>query len=73
MIVGYCICSECGYTDNKFNWHTYFICPVCGCNKYNKPNLWGEFSEGNVSGEGNISKEEGGVDRSMLDVNDDNW
>ena len=42
LVIGYCICANCRYTDNKFNWHTYFQCPVCGCSRYTKPDLWGE-------------------------------
>jgi len=45
LVIGYCICSQCGYTDNKFNWHTYFRCPNCGSTHYVKPDLWGENNE----------------------------
>ena len=34
--IGFCICANCGWTDNKFNWHTYFKCPECGSNEYVK-------------------------------------
>lgn len=36
LIIGFCICANCGYTDGKFNWHTYFKCPECGCKEYCK-------------------------------------
>ena len=45
LVIGYCICANCGWTNNKFNWHTYFKCPECGCEKYVKEDLWGEKYE----------------------------
>lgn len=42
LVIGYCICAKCGWTNNKFNWHTSFNCPVCGSHNYVKPDLWGE-------------------------------
>ena len=46
LVVGYCICASCGWTDNKFNWHTYFKCPSCGSLQYVKPDLWGDLLYG---------------------------
>ena len=34
LVIGFCTCANCGYTDNKFNWHTFFKCPECGCRDY---------------------------------------
>ena len=36
MIIGYCKCAKCGWTDGKFNWHVLFKCPNCGCREYKK-------------------------------------
>lgn len=45
LVIGYCICKNCGWSNNKFNWHTYFRCPKCGSIEYVKPDLWGECDE----------------------------
>lgn len=45
LVVGYCICKNCGWSNNKFNWHTYFKCPECGSIEYVKPDLWGEYKD----------------------------
>lgn len=42
LVIGYCICAKCGWTNNKFNWHTYFKCENCGSTEYVKEDLWGE-------------------------------
>ena len=36
LIIGFCSCAECGWTNGKFNWHTYFKCPVCGSKEFRK-------------------------------------
>ena len=36
LVIGFCKCANCGWTDNKFNWHTQFKCPKCGCREYQK-------------------------------------
>ena len=36
LVIGFCKCAKCGWTDNKFNWHTYFVCPECGSRDYTK-------------------------------------
>lgn len=51
LIVGYCICADCGWTDNKFNWHTYFVCPQCGSTEYVKQDLWGDLVYGETNDE----------------------
>ena len=43
LVIGFCKCANCGWTDNKFNWHTYFKCPECGGREYVKENFWGEL------------------------------
>lgn len=48
LVIGYCICANCGWTDNKFNWHTYFKCPCCGSLQYVKPDLWGDLLYGGI-------------------------
>ena len=45
LIVGFCICAKCGWTNNKFNWHTFFKCPECGSSEYVKENIWYEETE----------------------------
>lgn len=42
LMIGFCKCAACGYTDNKFNWHTYFRCPECGCKEYVKEDINGQ-------------------------------
>lgn len=45
LVIGFCICRNCGWTSGKFNWHTYFRCPECGCKEYIKPferSCWNE-------------------------------
>lgn len=34
LIIGFCKCANCGWSDGKFNWHTYFKCPECGSKEY---------------------------------------
>lgn len=51
LIIGYCICADCGWTDNKFNWHTYFVCPLCGSTQYVKQDLWGDLVYGGINRE----------------------
>lgn len=36
LVIGFCSCKNCGWTSGKFNWHTYFKCPECGCKEYIK-------------------------------------
>lgn len=36
LVIGFCKCKKCGWTDGKFNWHTYFVCPECKCREYIK-------------------------------------
>lgn len=36
LVIGFCTCAKCGWTSGKFNWHTYFKCPECGCKEYIK-------------------------------------
>lgn len=36
LIIGFCTCKKCGWTNNKFNWHTFFKCPECGSYEYVK-------------------------------------
>ena len=36
LVIGFCRCAYCGWTDGKFNWHTYFKCPECGSRQYIK-------------------------------------
>lgn len=36
LVIGFCKCKKCGWTDNKYNWHTFFRCPECGCREYIK-------------------------------------
>ncbi len=51
LVIGFCKCAKCGWTDNKYNWHTYFKCKNCGSVEYVKEDLWPEESEnGNRQG-----------------------
>lgn len=45
LVIGFCVCKNCGWSSGKFNWHTYFKCPECGCEEYVKENIWGEYDE----------------------------
>ena len=36
LVIGFCRCKNCGWSNGKFNWHTYFKCPECGCREYEK-------------------------------------
>lgn len=40
LVIGFCTCANCGWTSGKFNWHTYFKCPECGCKEYVKERLY---------------------------------
>lgn len=43
LVIGFCICKNCGWTSGRFNWHTYFKCPECGCREYIKErSVWNE-------------------------------
>ena len=56
LMIGFCKCAKCGYTDNKFNWHTYFICPECGCKEYVKEDLFNEQARFKSSDEENVGE-----------------
>lgn len=53
LVVGFCTCANCGWTDNKFNWHTYFKCPECGCKEYVKEDYFNEQIKSETVGEDN--------------------
>jgi len=40
LVIGFCKCADCGWTNNKFNWHTYFTCPECGSHRYSKEGIY---------------------------------
>lgn len=61
LVIGFCACAKCGWTDGKFNWHTFFKCPQCGCNEFIKEDY-------NVP-KGNENTERIGMDNHD-DVND---
>lgn len=51
LVIGFCICKKCGWSDNKFNWHTYFKCPECGCCEYVKEKPEHEKKESDIKQE----------------------
>lgn len=51
LVIGFCKCANCGWTDNKFNWHTYFKCPECGCKEYVKEDYLNEQIKTKSGGE----------------------
>ena len=53
LVIGFCTCANCGYTDNKFNWHTVFKGPECGCRDYIKEDFYCEQNETETAGENN--------------------
>ena len=56
LVIGFCICANCGWTDNKFNWHTYFKCPECGSNEYVKEDIYA--SQGKTEGTGMVCNDD---------------
>ncbi len=34
LVIGFCKCARCGWTNGKFNWHVLFKCPECGSYDY---------------------------------------
>ena len=66
LVIGYCTCANCGWTDNKFNWHTYFKCPACGCLEFEKPILWWEENDESEA-------KEIPDDCNLLDGGDSSW
>ena len=53
LVIGFCKCANCGYTNNKFNWHTFFKCPECGCRDYIKEDFYYEQNETKTDRENN--------------------
>lgn len=35
LVIGFCKCIKCD-DEYKFNWHTFFKCPKCKGNQYQK-------------------------------------
>lgn len=35
LVIGFCRCAKCG-GKYQFNWHTYFKCPGCKGNQFQK-------------------------------------
>lgn len=56
LVIGFCICAKCGWTDNKFNWHTYFKCPECGSSEYVKEGF--NEQKGNEKGTGVVCNDD---------------
>ena len=35
LVIGFCRCTKCG-GQFKYNWHTYYKCPICKGSQYQR-------------------------------------